>query len=84
MEQRLSFLQTVITLVVGVMLGIAVLVFAQSKAFGNHQHLGQIIDRYESCKAKVPDTMDCIMVPMAVSVDFIKEITQEEAANEQR
>ena len=80
MEPKLEeFLKIVITLVVGVLLGMSLLIFAQSNTFGKYQHLGNIVDRYERCKAEVPGDMDCIMVPMAVSKEFMQEVMQEES-----
>jgi len=41
--------------------------------FGKQQTPEQVVARYQSCKAKAPKGMDCVMIPMLVSDEFMRE-----------
>jgi hypothetical protein len=77
-NMTLAWIALVFTaLLLAVLLGIGLQKFVPAAPmpgpFGLQQTPEQVVMRYQSCKAHAPAHMDCVMIPMLVSDEFMKE-----------
>lgn len=54
----------------------------RSPPFGAYQTQDQVEARYTSCKSKAKEGFDCVMIPMLVTEEFMRETYAREAHTE--